>query len=226
MSNCGGFTCTKNSLIGLNILYMLVAFLLIGVAAYGKTASIISSVSVVGGIVACGVFLLFIAVLGLLGATRHSQVLLFFYMIVLLLLFLMQFCIACACLAVNGVQQDQILLAGWKLADNNTKTDAQEYFQCCGYNTTHNPDAGGEHMVHPPCPTTCCPQGTPAEQCCMNGTACSCQACMGPLKEAISSGIRASGGIGLFFSFTELAGFILAFLFRRQADPERVQVIE
>jgi len=218
MSNCGGFTCTKNSLIGLNILYMLVAFLLIGVAAYGKTASIISSVSVVGGIVACGVFLLFIAVLGLLGATRHSQVLLFFYMIVLLLLFLMQFCIACACLAVNGVQQDQILLAGWKLADNNTKTDAQEYFQCCGYNTTHNPDAGGA-MVHPPCPTTCCLQGTPADQCCMNGTGCGCQACMAPLKEAISSGIRASGGIGLFFSFTEFLGVWAAYNYRNNKDP-------
>jgi hypothetical protein len=33
---CGGFTCSKNTLVGLNIVYVLVSFLLIGVAVHGK----------------------------------------------------------------------------------------------------------------------------------------------------------------------------------------------
>ena len=50
------------------------AFILMGVAGYGKAASIVSSVSIVGGIVACGVFLLLVSILGLFGAIRHHQV--------------------------------------------------------------------------------------------------------------------------------------------------------
>ena len=33
---CGGFTCSKNTLVGLNIVYVLISFLLIGVAVHGK----------------------------------------------------------------------------------------------------------------------------------------------------------------------------------------------
>ena len=33
---CGGFTCSKNTLVGLNIVYILVSFLLIGVAVHGR----------------------------------------------------------------------------------------------------------------------------------------------------------------------------------------------
>lgn len=56
----------------------LVAFILIGVATYGKAASLVTSLPIIGGIVACGVFLLMIALLGLVGTVKHSQVLLFF----------------------------------------------------------------------------------------------------------------------------------------------------
>lgn len=55
-----------------------VAVTLILVAAYGKAVAIIASVPVLGGIIACGVFLLLIAIVGLIGAVRHHQVILFF----------------------------------------------------------------------------------------------------------------------------------------------------
>lgn len=55
-----------------------VAFILIGVAAYAKAVAVIATVSVMGGIIACGVFLLLVAIIGLIGAVKHHQVLLFF----------------------------------------------------------------------------------------------------------------------------------------------------
>jgi len=55
-----------------------VAVTLIAAAAYGKAVAIIATVSVLGGIIACGVFLLLIAIVGLIGAIRHHQVILFF----------------------------------------------------------------------------------------------------------------------------------------------------
>uniref|UniRef100_A0A8P4KLD5 Tetraspanin 31 n=1 Tax=Dicentrarchus labrax TaxID=13489 RepID=A0A8P4KLD5_DICLA len=63
---CGGFTCSKNALCSLNVVYMLVGLLLIGVAAWGKGFGLVSSIHIIGGVIAVGVFLLLIAIVGLL----------------------------------------------------------------------------------------------------------------------------------------------------------------
>uniref|UniRef100_A0A1B0BQK6 Tetraspanin n=1 Tax=Glossina palpalis gambiensis TaxID=67801 RepID=A0A1B0BQK6_9MUSC len=75
---CGGFTCSKNALIALNILYVMVGFLLIGVGVYARAASIVPNLPIVGGILACGIILILISILGLAGAVKHHQVMLFF----------------------------------------------------------------------------------------------------------------------------------------------------
>ena len=79
----------------------MVSFLLIGVATYGKTSAKVDELPIIGGIAACGFFLLCVAILGLIGAVKHHQVFLFFYMIILFLIFVIQFSVACACLAVG-----------------------------------------------------------------------------------------------------------------------------
>uniref|UniRef100_A0A8C9TAT6 Tetraspanin 31 n=1 Tax=Scleropages formosus TaxID=113540 RepID=A0A8C9TAT6_SCLFO len=64
---CGGFTCSKNALCSLNVVYMMVGLLLIGVAAWGKGFGIVSSIHIIGGVIAVGVFLLLIAIVGLIA---------------------------------------------------------------------------------------------------------------------------------------------------------------
>ena len=61
----------------LSLYLQLVAFIMIGVAAYGK-AAVFGSLSILGGIITCGVFLFIVALVGLIGAIKHHQVLLFF----------------------------------------------------------------------------------------------------------------------------------------------------
>ena len=56
----------------------LVGLLLIGVAAWGKGFGLVSSIHIIGGVIAVGVFLLLIAIVGLIGAMNHHQVMLFF----------------------------------------------------------------------------------------------------------------------------------------------------
>jgi len=56
----------------------MISFILIGVAAYGKAVAIIDTVTVMGGIIACGCMLLVLALVGLIGTIRHHQVMLFF----------------------------------------------------------------------------------------------------------------------------------------------------
>ncbi|KAI9556854.1 hypothetical protein GHT06_016646 [Daphnia sinensis] len=189
---CGGFKFSKNALIALNILYILVGFILIGVATYGKAANLVTSLPIIGGIVACGIFLLVIAIMGLIGAVKHHQVLLFFYMVVLFILFVIQFAIACACLAVNSETQKALAEAGWNGADNATRDDVEKAFHCCGF---HN--------------------ATESSTCSNNCP--SCPTCEEKLETMINYGFRVSGGIGLFFSFTELLGFSVAYRFRHMA---------
>ncbi|CAI5648576.1 unnamed protein product [Oreochromis niloticus] len=134
---CGGFTCSKNALCSLNVVYMLVGLLLIGVAAWGKGYGLVSSIHIIGGVIAVGVFLLLIAVVGLIGAMHHHQVMLFFYMVILFIVFLFQFGVSCSCLAMNRGQQETLLNSTWGMMENKTKEDLETQLNCCGlFNTT------------------------------------------------------------------------------------------
>nr|CAD7261742.1 unnamed protein product [Timema shepardi]CAD7568514.1 unnamed protein product [Timema californicum] len=75
----------------LRTLTSLVAFILIGVAVYGRASALVTNLPIIGGILACGIFLILVSILGLIGAIKHHQ-----------------FSVACACLAVNMEQQHEL----------------------------------------------------------------------------------------------------------------------
>ena len=64
-----------------------IALILICVAVYAKVSAKITSLPILGGVIACGVFLLLVAIMGVVGAVRHSQVILFFVSFALRLCF-------------------------------------------------------------------------------------------------------------------------------------------
>ncbi|XP_060793571.1 tetraspanin-31 [Neoarius graeffei] len=202
---CGGFTCSKNALCALNVVYMLVGLLLIGVAAWGKGFGIVSSIHIIGGVIAVGFFLLLIAIVGLIGAVHHHQVMLFFYMVILFIVFLFQFGVSCSCLAMNQGQQEKLLTSAWRVTGNGTKKDVQNNLNCCGlFNSTANHQQFLEDMelCHAPCLRT--------ESCTMCGQ---------KMLQHASEALRILGGVGLFFSFTEILGVWLAMRYRNQKDP-------
>ncbi|XP_064643542.1 tetraspanin-13-like isoform X1 [Lineus longissimus] len=216
---CGGFSCSKNALAALNVVYILVSFILIGVAAYARAIAIVTSLAIVGGIIACGVFLFLIALIGLVGAVKHHQVLLFFYMIILFLLFLIQFAIACACIAVNRDQQDKLLEQGWKLASITTREETQNVFKCCAFRAEDQ----NVLPIEPTCQSLSKCDGSKAP-CCTgvpnNSTvACPLAPCYDTLAPHIDKALKVTGGIGLFFSFTEIMGVWITVRFRNQKDP-------
>ncbi|KAG5346094.1 TSN31 protein, partial [Acromyrmex charruanus] len=203
---CGGFTCSKNALTALNILYIVVAFILIGVAVYGRASALVTNLPIIGGILACGVILFLISILGLIGAVKHHQVLLFFYMLILFLLFLIQFSIACACLAVNTKQQEQLAEQGWRRVGPDLRAKVQTTFNCCGFNSTTDNSGGPCDEVN----KICCPSSDPP---------CTCPPCMHKLQSTIDYAFKLCGSIGLFFSFTEFVGVWLTVRYRNQKDP-------
>ncbi|XP_045209133.2 tetraspanin-13-like isoform X1 [Mercenaria mercenaria] len=223
---CGGFGCSKNALITLNVLYIIISIILIGVAAYSRLAAIVVSLGLIGGIIACGVFLFFIALVGLIGAVRHHQVLLFFYMIILFLLFLLQFSLGCACLAVNREQEISLVRNGWRAADMTFKDTIQNKLICCGFEdvTLNKTDPLG----HPSCDAvSCCTHDNTDAPCCKGEASgvtddpvkCPCPTCLEKFKPRIHDAFSITGGVGLFFSFTEIIGVWVTIRYRNQKDP-------
>ncbi|KAG7457521.1 hypothetical protein MATL_G00228090 [Megalops atlanticus] len=193
---CAGFSCSKNSLCALNILYVMVSLLMIGIAAWGKWFGLVSSFQVVGGVIGVGVFLFLVAVVGLIGAMKHHQVLLFFYMIILFMVFVVQFSVSCACLAINKEQQDRLLEVGWNNSQT-TQRDVEKTLNCCGFSSVN---------YNGTCDAACFPNN-------------SCTTCAAKIQEHAGEVLRFVGGIGLFFSFTEILGVWLTYRYRNQKDP-------
>ncbi|XP_041655288.1 tetraspanin-31 [Cheilinus undulatus] len=202
---CGGFTCSKNALCSLNVVYMLVGLLLIGVAAWGKGFGLVSSIHIIGGVIAVGVFLLLIAIVGLIGAMHHHQVMLFFYMVILFIVFLFQFGVSCSCLAMNRGQQETLLKSAWGMLENKTKTDLESQLNCCGLLNVTSSRVQFEQDVQN-CPALCKQKN-------------SCYTCGLKMLDHATEALKILGGVGLFFSFTEILGVWLAVRYRNQKDP-------
>uniref|UniRef100_A0A336M2U5 CSON010996 protein n=1 Tax=Culicoides sonorensis TaxID=179676 RepID=A0A336M2U5_CULSO len=204
---CGGFSCSKNTLIGLNIFYVMLGILLIYI---GKASTGVISLPIIGGILACGIILILISILGLIGAVKHHQVILFFYMIILFILFVIQFSVACSCLAVNSERQKHLAEEAWSTLPNATKGTLQEQYDCCGLNRNLNVTSND----HPSClALTCCK--TDMANNCTKG----CEPCLPKLEQTIDDSFRMAGSIGLFFSFTELVAIFITKRYRNQHHP-------
>ena len=206
---------------------------LISVAAYSQLASVIGSLHIVGGIIACGVFLLLVSIIGIIGAVHHHQIALFFYMIIIFLIFLIQFSVAIACLAVTAEQQHKLLAELWHQASDATKEEAQYQLSCCGFDNKTIVDAG---LSQPKCQMAACclnnnhpcctgsnlysttenpqqQQQTPVPQ---STEPCPCDPCYSKFYSRTSQAFRLTGGLGLFFSFLEVCPFSL-FTFKKSS---------
>lgn len=210
MKSCS-FTCTKQTLISLNVVYIVVGLILIILPVYSKFSELLTSWPIIGGVTASGVFLLLIAIAGIYGTVRHNQIILFFYMIILIVIFILLFAFSCAALAISHEYAHRLLLNGWENLDNKTKLKLENFGDCCGF------DKDEKDSRHP-----CHSQDIPELPTCCNKTlACKgCSTCYNYLVthglDTIKNGI---GGVGMFFSFTLFVGVVLAFRYRHLKDP-------
>ncbi|KAK0421405.1 hypothetical protein QR680_015218 [Steinernema hermaphroditum] len=198
MVRCG-FDTTRKALGAWNLFYVGIAALLISVGAYVKQASIVTSPSIIGGIIAAGVFLLIVSLLGLYGTKTHNQVALFFYMVVIVLVFIIQFSVSVACLSQISEQNiENWVIKGWNQSSNATRLDAERNFHCCelletSQNLTHCEQICGYMEHYPPC--------------------------LPVITSKTASNLKMIGIIALLFAFTEFIGVWLTYRYRNLRDP-------
>ncbi|KAK5986271.1 Tetraspanin, partial [Trichostrongylus colubriformis] len=176
--------------------------LLIFTSAYAKSASIVTSVSLLGGIIAAGVFLILVALLGIYGTKKQHQAALFFYMIILSSVFIVQFIVAVVCLGnVSENSLEEVVRSGWRNSDAAVKWDAQNAFSCCGLVKEDQTRSACEKLQ-------CWDQ---------------CEPCLPIIVSVTSDNLSRVGLLGLFFSFTEVVVSVyLPFVLRANTRMENL----
>ncbi|KAF4093750.1 hypothetical protein AMELA_G00005400 [Ameiurus melas] len=143
-----GFLCAKNTLCAANAVYLVVGVSLMSVAGYGKSFGIVWSLSIISVVMVVGVFLIFISMLGIFGALRQNQIILFTYILAMMLVFFFQFTVSCSCFAL-GREKQQLDCCG--LINSAEKldvfrTDVKECTAAC--KTTAHCFTCGDLMLH------------------------------------------------------------------------------
>ena len=81
---------------------------------------------------------------------RYFPLLTYQYIIVLFLLFIVQFVVACVCLAIGPSQQKTLFRTGWQEAEG-LRAQMQQQFDCCG---AFPESVNDTDLDHPPCNLT------------------------------------------------------------------------
>lgn len=205
----------KQVLFGLNAFYIACGIVIIAVAAVAKGGSYVSNLTVLGAVIATGVFMLLIGGFGIFGAWKELRGFLIIYMVLLGVLFIVQFSISIAALAVGNNQYDSMATSGWCSLADSDKGDLQRDFTCYGFNNETITAANACMKGGSSCSTACIP---PTGVNCSNIPAGSmtatvyCQPCYSSLSQSIYLNIRRGAGICLAFSFTELLGLAAAYV--------------
>ncbi|XP_026962647.1 tetraspanin-31 isoform X2 [Orcinus orca] len=105
--------------------------------------------------------------------------------------------------ALNVVYMTDVINASWWVMSNKTRDELERSFDCCGlFNLTTL-----DQQDYAFC-TAICKSRSPT-----------CQMCGEKFLKHSDEALKILGGVGLFFSFTEILGMWLAMRFRNQKDP-------
>ncbi|VDD91794.1 unnamed protein product [Enterobius vermicularis] len=183
----------RRALYAINFLYIVIGVLLISLAAYIRNASIVTSHSLIGGIITVGVFLTLVSFLGIYGTMKHHQ-----YMVILFCVFVVQLGVAVACLGLmSPAGVEAVVTKGWQGSSDSTIKDAQKDFNCCGLRNNSEGINCDKLNCYPSCPS-----------------------CLSIITQKMYEELTRVGGFGLFFSFLDLAGIAFAMRYRNLRDPK------
>ena len=125
---------SQKVLLGLNIFHGLCGLIIIIVAGVANSTHHVTDLGVLGGLIACGVFLLLISAFGYVGAKKSVRKLIFLYIVALSVLFIVQFSISVAALSKSS---GSLAKSGWCDIDDAFKNDLQDAFNCYGFADTN-----------------------------------------------------------------------------------------
>ena len=220
----------------LNVFYVAVGIILVGLVVVAQTFSYFTEVGILIGIALCGTGLVLVAILGLVATAKHHQVMMFFYMLLLGVSTVTMFAITVAAMAIPRSFQSSLFYNTWSKLDEGQKASVQDALNCCGFNSsTANVSYDCDAVKgHPKCNSDiliqlgkCCSQSVPLNVTCniqsqpIPYTYCPhCVPCYSGWETTLAKGVQLAGGFGFVFGLTQIIGIILTLRYRNMRDPD------
>ena len=193
----------RRLLIIFNMFYILLALIFLFFAIFTRVNSSIIDLHLLVGLILLSVYLMFLSIFGLYAAIKHHQVLLFFYVILLCILFLFQFILACTYLTIRGDNKYNLLKKNY----DKSVDHIQLKYNCCGFDnqTSFNRNETCRNLP-------CCQ--TPSNQCCET-----LSVCYPLLIHELDKNLKIIGSIMLIFTLTQIVAVYSTLKFRNIRDP-------
>jgi len=190
---CGKFL--RYLVIFINLFFIIIGFILLVYGAYvannSTTATSFTGTSWAGFVVALGIFVMLIGIIGLVGAKWQNRVILVFYFIVIILLFILTLSCGAWILSLEG-KESSLVTTAWNAAPSSLRKTAQTQYFCCGLNGVNDTTA----VL--PCPTQA---GALPNSPVVTAT----QACLGLLAADVQTYYASFGALMLVVCFVLLA---------------------
>jgi len=190
---CGKFL--RYLVIFINLFFIIIGFILLVYGAYvannSTTATSFTGTSWAGFVVALGIFVMLIGIIGLVGAKWQNRVILVFYFIVIILLFILTLSCGAWILSLEG-KESSLVTTAWNAAPSSLRKTAQTQYFCCGLNGVNDTTA----VL--PCPTQPGPLPT-------SPVVTATQACLGLLAADVQTYYASFGALMLVVCFVLLA---------------------
>jgi len=125
--------CLGKVLIALNLIFLVMGATMVGFGVHihrSKENKLIED-EVAIGVISMGALFLVLSTLGMCAVCLDSKGVLITFEVLLIIMAAGQIAIAVIVLSHNGDARS-IISSAWGAADNGTRTDIQEYFNCCG----------------------------------------------------------------------------------------------
>jgi len=144
---CGKFL--RYLVIFINLFFIIIGFVLLVYGAYvannSTTATSLTGTSWAGFVVALGIFIMLIGIIGLVGAKWQNRIILVFYFVVIIILFVLTLSCGAWLLSLEG-KEASLVQTAWNAAPGSVRNAAQYAYFCCGLN------AWNDTARYDPCP--------------------------------------------------------------------------
>jgi len=184
------YLCFKVILLAANLIFMVFAFVLIGVGSWAlnSKSNDLAGQTLPSGLIVIGVFMLLLSGLGAMSAWKESVGGLAAYLTLMIIVSIILFSIGVA-VSVQQNEAGTYIERAWVAAPDDVKRSVQLEFDCCGLK------AWNESAVQP-CPSTASDPVTSV-------------GCYDALVSGFEYAYRHAGGTAVAFSVLQVAGMVL-----------------
>lgn len=197
------FRFYRRILILFNVFYFLLALTFLFLALFTRFRSSIIDLHLLIGLIVSSIYLILVSSFGLYAVVKHHQVFLFFYLILLSILFIFQFTLACTYLFMRSEKKSELIKNNYE----QNRDLIQDKYQCCLYDNqtliSNRTEICGK--------LSCC---TTVDKCCET-----LPMCYVLLKDELDKNLKTVGSLMLILTLTEIFAVYVTLRFRNLRDP-------